>query len=112
MPSIFNSNDVQGFTPIPAWSEVVVRGQMAKIPTALQRQDQYGMIMHLEANTLYEVENLCDQLTAQNAAAIIQQTLHSNTLLFTFDSALFKDGADAIQGDRKGNWICKTFQMN
>src|ERR1700730_19339570 len=86
-------------TPIPGnqnlpatnWSEVVARGLKAKVPTALQRKDQFGMPQHLETIVMYEDENLADQLRAQKAAAIIQQALHPGTVLFTFGSDVFQD---------------------
>lgn len=38
---------------------------------------------------------MADKLTAQRAASIIQQALHPNTVLFTFDSGLFIDRVEA-----------------
>jgi hypothetical protein len=53
------------------------------------------MIQYFESDILYEDENLADQLRAQKAATIIQRTLHPNTVLFTFNSDMFKDRTEA-----------------
>jgi hypothetical protein len=73
------------------WSDIVARGQLARVSTALQREDRHSVIYPTHMETLYEEENLADRMKAQKAASIIQQVLHPDTVLFTFAANIFKD---------------------
>jgi hypothetical protein len=68
------------------------------------------MIQHLESDILYEDEKLADQLRAQKAATIIQQALHPNTVLFTFNSDVFKDRTEAYAVIEKEIGFAKGFR--
>jgi hypothetical protein len=84
--------------PLTNWSEVVARGLKAKVPNALQRKDQSGMIQHLEFDILYEDEKLADQLRAQKSCNIIQQALHP-TRCFSPSSQTFQRQNRSIRCD-------------
>ncbi|GAB5592604.1 hypothetical protein Unana1_07504 [Umbelopsis nana] len=59
---------------------------------------------------MYEDENLADQLSAQKAAAIIQQALHPGTMLFTFGSDVFQDRTLAYNAIEKEIGPAKGFR--
>jgi hypothetical protein len=107
--TIRQSND--SGIPRTSWSDIVARGQLAKVPTALQRQDRHSVIYPTETVTLYEDENLGDQLRAQRPASIIQQALHPDTVLFTFAANIFKDRTEVIKPSKR-NWRSQRLQTH
>ena len=82
--------------PLLNWSTVVARGLQVKVPTAIQRNNRSATLQS-KAETLYEDEDITDQLRAQKAAAIIQQALHPDTVLFTFADDVFTERTDAYR---------------
>jgi hypothetical protein len=68
------------------------------------------VIYPTETETLYEDENLGDQLRAQRAASIIQQALHPDTVLFTFAANMFKDRTEAYKAIENGIGAAKGFR--
>ncbi|KAI9280931.1 hypothetical protein BC943DRAFT_266978, partial [Umbelopsis sp. AD052] len=92
------------------WSEIVARRQSAKVPTAMQREERNSVIYPTQQETLYEEENLADQMKAQRAASIIQQALHPDTVLFTFAANKFKDRSEAYKANETGIGAAKGFR--
>jgi hypothetical protein len=96
--------------PVTRLSDIVARGQLAKVPTALQREDRNSVIYPTQSETLFEEENLADQMKAQKAASIIQQALHPDTVLFIFAANIFKDRTEAYKVIEFGVGTAKGFR--
>lgn len=68
-----------------SWNDIVARGQQAKVPTALQRQDRHSVIYPSQTETLYEEENLGRPIEGSECrlhhptSFIMNHTVHSNT---------------------------------
>jgi hypothetical protein len=43
--------------PVTRWSDIVARGQLAKLPAALQREDRNSVIYPTQSETLFEEES-------------------------------------------------------
>jgi hypothetical protein len=78
-----------------AWTEVVARGASRKVSNVVRRPPTASTKDRPIITTLYEDEDLQDQLVLQRAAAIAQDALHNDSVLFTFHEADFEHRSEA-----------------
>ncbi|KAI8078923.1 uncharacterized protein BX664DRAFT_287132, partial [Halteromyces radiatus] len=65
-----------------SWAQKVAKGLQAKVPAPMNSKDLMGDQIHYTAVTLYEDEQLKDQIRIHRAEQIIQQTLEEEAVLF------------------------------
>ncbi|KAL7310904.1 hypothetical protein PS15m_010340 [Mucor circinelloides] len=74
-----------------SWADKVAGGLQRKVANTVRRVDSNNQLERPIITTLFEVEDLQQQLIVQRAAAIAQDILYYGSVLFTFPAADFPD---------------------
>ncbi|ORX46350.1 hypothetical protein DM01DRAFT_1275115, partial [Hesseltinella vesiculosa] len=93
-----------------SWSAVVTKGRTnATVPRMLTRKSPLGQKERLEHSIIFETPDIQQKWLTQRAAAIIQNSLHPDTVLFELRANDFEHYTDAYRlliekiGPLKGN---------
>ncbi|KAI8086807.1 uncharacterized protein BX664DRAFT_374825 [Halteromyces radiatus] len=78
-----------------SWAQKVAKGLQAKVPAPMNCKDLMGDQIHYTAVTLYEDEQLKDQIRIHRAEQIIQQTLEEEAVLFELPKREFSTLTEA-----------------
>ena len=81
-----------------SWSMVAARGRSkVTVPHSLNRKDSHGVNERLEHVVIYETPDIQQKWLTQRAAAILQNTLRPDTVVFEFQAKDFAHHTDAYK---------------
>ena len=74
-----------------SWADKVAGGLQRKVANTVRRVASNNQLERPIVTTLFEVDDLQQQLIVQRAVAIAQHVLYQGSVLFTFPAADFPD---------------------